>query len=90
MRQPLRIEMCRLLLDGKARTQNDFFAELSPIYGREKQLLALDNHLQSLRCVGIISVDKEWVEKKNGAEALVQSWVISPSGRKRLDKVLRT
>lgn len=88
MRQPFRINICKLLLDGKTRNQQELFDELCHSYRGERQLRALDDHLQSLRAVGIICVEKEWVEECEGREVLVQSWGLTNCGRKRLAKVL--
>lgn len=88
MKKPLRMEMCLLLTDGKARTTEDFFIEMKDSYLGEKQIFNIEEHLQSLRAVGIIAVQKEWVETHNGEEKLIQSWILSRAGKERLANFL--
>ena len=82
------MEICKILLGRGPLSQRDLAEALRPAYGREKQLLALDDHLQSLRAVGIVNVESEWVEELDGKETLAQSWEVSVSGRERLSKML--
>ncbi len=88
MQKPFRMEICMRLLDDKPRTTLNLIDEMKEEYKDEKQLDAMESHLQALRAVGIIAVSKEWVEKVENKETLIQQWVITDSGRKRLNAML--
>ena len=88
MRKPFRMEICKILRDRGPLSQGELLEVLRPDYCREGQLRALDEHLQSLRAVGIVYVASERVEERNGREVLLQSWELSGSGLRRLEKLL--
>ena len=81
MRQPFRMEICKILLGRGPLSQRDLAEALRPAYGRETQFLALDDHLQSLRAVGSVHVESEWVESLVGKETLAQRWGVTGRGR---------
>lgn len=88
MKKPFRMEICLLLTDGKSRTPEEFLIEMKNSYLGEKQIFTIEEHLQSLRAVGIITVQKEWVDSHNGEEKLIQSWVLTENGKERLANFL--
>lgn len=88
MKKPLRMEIYKLLQDGKARAPQDFITEMQYSYKEERQLLAIKEHLQSLRTVGIIAVANEWLQQDDSEEKLIQSWVLTSNGQERLSKLL--
>ena len=87
MKPPMRLAIGTLMLDGKARTAKDVYNELAPQYGGERQvnLTNLENHLQSLRAVGILAVTEGNHMQNANAETL---YVISIDGERRVKKYL--
>ena len=84
---PMRLAIGELMLDGKARTARDVYDALAPQYGGEKQVnpANLENHLQSLRAVGILAVtDSDNVQNTNTDTM----YIISVDGERRVKKYL--
>lgn len=87
MKPPMRLAIGELMLDGKPRTAKDVYDELAPLYSGEKQvnLTNLENHLQSLRAVGILAVTDSDNMQNTNADTL---YVISVDGERRVKKYL--
>lgn len=83
MKHPLRLEICKLLDEHTALTTQEIENLLVQAYDNEKQVHAVNDHILSLRAVGIVEMLEEWVEEKNGEEILVQRWGLTKFGREK-------
>lgn len=83
MKHPLRLEICKLLDEHTALTTQEIENLLVQAYDNEKQVDAVNDHILSLRAVGIVEMLEEWVEEKNGEEILVQRWGLTKFGREK-------
>lgn len=83
MKHPLRLEICKLLDEHTALTTQEIEDLLTKGYDNEKQVYATNDHILSLRAVGIVEMLEEWVEEKNGEEILVQRWGLTKFGREK-------
>lgn len=86
MNPPLRFMIARLLADGRVRETGEILAELSPLYGRERQFSrqGLEDHLQALKVVGLVEVQDVSLDAAGG---LVFRYRISPQGLKLLSRL---
>lgn len=83
MKHPLRLEICKLLDEHTALTTQEIENLLVQAYDNEKQVHAVNDHILSLRAVGIVEMLEEWGEEKNGEEILVQRWGLTKFGREK-------
>ncbi len=81
MKRPLRLEICHLLDTYQTLTTKEIIQKLEKIYHHEKQIYAAENHILSLRAVGIIELLEEWVETKNNKPILIQKWGLTNYGK---------
>ena len=83
IRPPFKLSVAALLLDGTPRTFARMLADLAPAYADSPLLTPanMDSALQSLRCVGIVSV----LVPENGGEAL---YSLTGYGRQRTTRAL--
>ncbi len=56
---------------------------LEQAYTNEKQVYAANDHVLSLRAVGIVELLEEWVEEKGDEEILMQRWGLTKFGREK-------
>lgn len=87
VKPPMRLAMGKLMLDGKARTANDVLNLLAPHYGDEGQLNLgnIENHLQALRAVGILTATSGNCAQNDEDDTL---YAISIDGERRVRKYL--
>lgn len=52
----------------------------------EKQVYAADEHVLSLRAVGIAELVEEWIEGAGEGEMLMQRWRLTKFGREKYKK----
>ncbi len=80
---PLRLVLGTRLQDGKARTAQDFCEELAAEYAGEGQisLVSLDNHLESMRCVGIVKIH----ESTHLGDEVMHSYVLTEYGQQKVN-----
>lgn len=83
MKHPLRLEICKLLDEHTALTTQEIENLLVQAYDNEKQVHAVNDHILSLRAVGIVEMLEEWVEEKDREEILVQRWGLTKFGREK-------
>lgn len=80
MKHPIRLEICKLLDEHTALTTQEIENLLEQAYNNEKQVHAVNDHILSLRAVGIVEMLEEWAEEKNGEEILMQRWKLTKFG----------
>lgn len=83
MKHPIRLEICKLLDEHTALTAQEIENLLAQTYDNEKQVDAVNDHILSLRAVGIVEMLEEWVEEKDGEEILMQRWGLTKFGREK-------
>lgn len=83
MKHPIRLEICKLLDEHTALTAQEIEYLLAQTYDNEKQVDAVNDHILSLRAVGIVEMLEEWVEEKDGEEILMQRWGLTKFGREK-------
>lgn len=83
MKHPIRLEICKLLDERTALTTQEIEALLEKSYENEKQVYAVNDHILSLRAVGIVEMLEEWVEDKDNEEILMQRWGLTKFGREK-------
>ena len=83
MKHPIRLEICKLLDEQTTLTTQEVQNLLVQAYANEKQVYAVNDHVLSLRAVGIIELLEEWVEDKDQEEILVQRWGLTKFGKEK-------
>lgn len=85
MKQPLRLTIASVLMDGVPRTSDELAAFLRPSYPGERQINPenLDNQVQALRAVGIVSVVEEHIDQRG---QLVQTYTLTDYGREKVKR----
>ncbi len=83
MKHPIRLEICKLLDEHTTLTTQEVQNLLVQAYANEKQVYAVNDHVLSLRAVGIIELLEEWVEDKDQEEILVQRWGLTKFGKEK-------
>lgn len=86
MKHPLRLEICRLLNSRSSLSTKEIKEELEKTHKGEKQIQAVNDHVLSLRAVGIIELVEEWTENEGNAEVLMQRWQLTNHGREKYQK----
>ncbi len=83
MKHPIRLEICKLLDEHTTLTTQEIQNLLEQAYTNEKQVYAANDHVLSLRAVGIVELLEEWVEEKGDEEILMQRWGLTKFGREK-------
>lgn len=83
MKHPIRLEICKLLDEHTTLTTQEVQNLLVQAYANEKQVYTVNDHVLSLRAVGIIELLEEWVEDKDQEEILVQRWGLTKFGKEK-------
>lgn len=83
MKHPIRLEICKLLDEHTALATLEIEALLEKAYVNEKQVHAVNDHILSLRAVGIVEMLEEWVEDRDNEEMLMQRWGLTKFGREK-------
>lgn len=83
MKRPLRIEICHLLAEHSELSTEEIIQYLKKMYTNEKQIYMAEDHILSLRAVGIIKLIEEKVEKKNEKQILMQKWGLTEFGKEK-------
>jgi len=83
MKHPIRLEICKLLDEHTSLTTQEIQNLLEQTYTNEKQIYAVNDHILSLRAVGIVEMLVEWVEDKDNEEILMQRWGLTKFGREK-------
>jgi len=82
---PLKMSIAKLFEDNTPRTKQHVFTALEPIYGTERQFTekAIENHLMSLKAVGILKAAEAFLNANN---EIVQAYTITSFGISKLSK----
>lgn len=83
MKHPIRLEICKLLDEHNTLTTQEIQNFLEQAYTNEKQVYAVNDHVLSLRAVGIVELLEEWVEEKGQEEILMQRWGLTKFGKEK-------
>lgn len=86
MKHPIRLEICNLLDMHASLTTREIRDLLLQSHPGEKQVYAADEHVLSLRAVGIAELVEEWVEGAGEEEKLMQRWRLTKFGREKYKK----
>ena len=86
MKHPIRLEICKLLDMHASLTTREIRDLLMQSHPGEKQVYAADEHVLSLRAVGIAELVEEWVEDAGEGEMLMQRWRLTTFGREKYRK----
>lgn len=86
MKHPIRLEICKLLDINDSLTTREIQDLLLQSHPGEKQVYAADEHVLSLRAVGIAELVEEWVEDAGEGEILMQRWRLTKFGREKYQK----
>ena len=82
---PLKMSIARLFTDNAPRDKHAVYAELEPHYGTERQFShgMIENHLMSLKAVGILKANDAHITPQN---ELVRAYVITSFGHSKLPR----
>lgn len=83
MKAPLKFMIVKSMGEGSVMDAKSLYRQLQPLYGTERQFSrkSLENHLQSLKAVGIVEVADARFE--DGGELAV-SYRLTPFGLEKL------
>lgn len=84
-KMPLKMSIAQLFTDLTPRTKHNVFSELKGSYGTERQFTrdTIENHLMSLKAVGILKAEEARITSRN---ELVQVYAITSFGLSKLGK----
>lgn len=85
---PFKIAMLKTVASCGTASVSDIMKQLEPEYGAERQFTkaAVENHLLSLRCVGLIA-DAEVETEEISTYNQTRIYAITDYGRKRIEKL---